>query len=243
MFLCYLLEGYTLSLMPSIKYFGHSFFKVSFGEKHILFDPYLSAQCKDAAFKRLVPCKAKESDFKGISLILISHEHFDHFDKEWVERVAAKNNSCVVGSEPLLQEFRLSKHLLHPIRMNETINMRGVDVKAIAAHHPQAFYPLGFMVSANGTSVFHAGDTDLIDDFSSIKPDVALLPIGGTYTMDIVDAVRAVKTMKPRYAVPMHYNTFKMIEQDPREFKQKIEKSILKTKPIILNPGQSFSFK
>lgn len=230
--------------MPSVHYFGHSFFKVVFPDITVLFDPYISASCqKGGDFKRLVQCSAKESDFKNIDLILISHEHFDHFDKDFVEKVAKKSNSCVVSAHELLQQFNLSKYQLHPIRMNETINLRGAEIKAIAVHHPTAFYPLGYLVTNKGKSVFHAGDTDLIDDFSGISPDVALLPIGGTYTMDVVDAVRAVKTMKPRFAVPMHYNTFKMIVQDPREFKQKIEKSILKTKPMILKPGQSFSFK
>ncbi|MCX6798644.1 MAG: metal-dependent hydrolase [Candidatus Diapherotrites archaeon] len=229
--------------MPSVQYFGHSFFKLAFGDKAVLFDPYVSNSCKESSFKRLVPTAAKESDFKNIDLILISHEHFDHFDKDLVEKIAKKNNSCVVASQTVLQEFNLGKHQLHAVGMNDSINLRGIGVKAIAVHHPQAFYPLGFLVSYGGRSVFHAGDTDLIDDFATLSPDVALLPIGGTYTMDVVDAVKAVKTMKPRFAVPMHYNTFKMIEQDPKEFKQKIEKSILKTKPIILKPGQSFSFK
>jgi len=229
--------------MVSIHYFGHSFFKICFPNRSILVDPFVSTETKDKAFTRLVGCEAKPSDLKDVALILVSHEHFDHFDKELIESIAARDNSCVVASEPILQQLNLSKRFLHPIKMHQCISLRGVEITAVPAHHPQAFYPLGFMVSCEGKSVFHSGDTDLIDDFGQIKPDVALLPIGGTYTMDCVDAIRAVKTMKPKYAIPMHYNTFKMIEQDPREFKQKIEKSILKTKPVILKPGQSFSFK
>jgi len=60
--------------------------------------------------------------------------------------------------------------------------------------------------------------------------------------MDVVDAVRAIKMMKPDYAIPMHYDTFEQIKADPREFKHKIEKSILKTKAVILQPGGCFSF-
>lgn len=229
--------------MVSISYFGHSFFKVGFPERNILIDPYISSSNDDPAFKRLEACAAKQQDLKGIDLILVSHEHFDHFDKSLIEKIVERDGSCVVASEPVLQELNASKRLLHPIKMHETLNLRGVDIRAMPAHHPQSFYPLGFLISHNGKSVFHSGDTDLLDDFGQICPDVALLPIGGSETMDCVDAIRAVKTMKPRYAIPMHYNTFKMIEQDPKEFKQKIEKSILKTKPIILKPGQSFSFK
>jgi len=229
--------------MVSVQFFGHSFFKISFPNRNILIDPFISDKYADKAFKRLVACKAKASDLKDIGLILVSHDHYDHFDKEFIENIAKRDNSCVVAAEPLLQQLDLSTRFLHPIRQHQTVSLRGVDITAIPAHHPQAFYPLGFMISCGGKSIFHSGDTSLIDEFSRIKPDLALLPIGGTYTMDCVDAIRAVKTMKPKYAIPMHYNTFKMIEQDPREFKQKIDKSILKTKPIILKPGQSFSFK
>ncbi len=229
--------------MVSIRYFGHSFFKISFPGRNILIDPYVSSEKADPAFERLVNCEAKESDLKGIDLILVTHEHFDHFDKGLIESIASRDSSCVVASEPILQELNLSKRFLHPIKMHQSITLRNVEITAVPAHHPQAFYPLGFMVSYNGKSVFHSGDTDLMEEFAQLKPDVALLPIGGTYTMDCVDAIRAVKTMKPRYAIPMHYNTFGMIQQDPKEFKQKIEKSILKTKPVILKPGQCFSFK
>jgi L-ascorbate metabolism protein UlaG (beta-lactamase superfamily) len=229
--------------LVSISYFGHSFFKIGFPGKNVLIDPYISSENDDPAFKRLEKCSAKPSDLKDIALILVTHEHFDHFDKKLIEQIAERDGSCIVASESVLQELNSSKRQLHPIRMQETLNLRGIDIRAMPAHHPQSFYPLGFMVTCGGKSVFHSGDTDLMDDFCQLCPDVALLPIGGAETMDCVDAIRAVKTMKPRYAIPMHYNTFKMIEQDPKEFKQKIEKSILKTKPVILKPGQSFSFK
>lgn len=229
--------------MVSVNYFGHSFFKIAFPNKNILIDPYIAHECKDPAFKRLVECSSKAKDLKDIALILVTHDHFDHFDKKLIESIAERDSSCVVASEPILQQLDLSKRFLHPIRTHQSISLRGIEITAVPAHHPQAFCPLGFVVSYNGKSIFHSGDTALIDDFSKIKSDLALLPIGGDETMDCVDAIRAVKTMKPRFAIPMHYNTFKMIEQDPREFKQKIEKSILKTKAIILKPGQSFSFK
>ncbi len=229
--------------MFKVQYFGHSFFKASFAGRNILFDPYIESKGSEQQLKRQIGCAAKARDLKDIALILISHEHFDHFDKGLIEKIATRDSSAVVSSEHLLQQLNVSKRLLHPIKMNETATVRGVAIKAIAAHHPQAFYPLGFLVSCNGKSILHAGDTDLIDDFSELSPDVALLPIGGAMTMDCIDAVRAVKTMKPRVAIPMHYNTFKLIEQDPAEFKARIDKSILKTKPVILKPGQTFTLR
>jgi L-ascorbate metabolism protein UlaG (beta-lactamase superfamily) len=223
-----------------ISYFGHSFFQLKFGDKKVLIDPFIKCNRKDEAFKRLQDCKIAEKDLENISLILLSHEHFDHFDKELVKRLAEKNNACVVGHESVLQQIGLQKRLTHSIATGEKVSLRGVNVKAVTAHHPQAFYPLGFVIEGDGKTVYHAGDTDLIDEFNEIKTNVALLPIGGTYTMDVVDAVRATKSMKPDYVIPMHYNTFNVIQADPNEFKQKIEKSILKTKPVILKPGENF---
>ena len=173
----------------------------------------------------------------------MTHEHFDHFDKDFIQETAVKENACVVAHEGLLQELSLPRHLGHAINMNQTIMLRDTSITATPAHHPNSFYPLGFLLSQNGTKIYHAGDTDLLDDFSGVKPDIALLPIGGEITMDCVDAIRAVKTMKPKYAVPMHYNTFKMIQQDPKEFQQKIEQSVLKTKVVIMKPGEKKQFK
>ncbi len=232
-----------MSSLLNINYFGHSFFQLCFGDKKILIDPVINCSNNDPSFKRQIQCPVKEKDLNDISLILLSHEHFDHFDKELVKRVAEKNNACVVGHESLLQQIDLQKRYTHCVSVGEKVFLRGVTITATTAHHPQSFYPLGFLIEGDGKRVYHAGDTDLIDEFSEIKADVALLPIGGNITMDVVDAVRATKSIKPEFVIPMHYNTFKLIQADPLEFKQKIEKSVLKTKPIILKPGESFSIE
>jgi L-ascorbate metabolism protein UlaG (beta-lactamase superfamily) len=234
-------ESFGAFCLVELHYFGHSFFKLSFGDKNVLIDPFVENSNKSQDFRRLQQCSAKDSDLKGISALLVSHEHFDHFDKGLVKKIAERDNACVVSHESLLQQIDLQKRYLHPISIGEKISVRGLTIKGITAHHPQAFYPLGFLVECNGESVYHAGDTDLLDDYSGIRADVALLPIGGNFTMDAVDAVRATKAMKPKFAVPMHYNTFKLIQADANEFKNKIEKSILKTKPIIMKPGDKVS--
>ncbi|MDO8625694.1 MAG: MBL fold metallo-hydrolase [Candidatus Diapherotrites archaeon] len=225
-----------------MRFFGHSFFKLSFGSKNVLVDAFMGRTNGTADFACLEAPKVKESDLKNVDVVLVSHEHFDHFDPELVKQIVLENNACLVCHESLFSTMDLPKHLVHPISANEKVSVRGINVQAVDVHHPKAYYPMGFLVSANGNgpTVFHAGDTDLLDDFSKVKADIALLPIGGYETMDCVDAVRATKAMKPSVVIPMHYNTFKMIKQDPNEFKTKIEKSILKTKAVVLKPGQSF---
>lgn len=236
--------------MINIRYLGHSFFKISFPGRSILIDPYINKTKKDPSFikqpnsfKRLIECPVTEASLKDISAILITHEHFDHFDKKAVETIALANNSKVVAHESILKQLSIPKNQQYQISRGGKFILDKMEISAVDAHHPQSFYPLGYLIKHDGTSVYHAGDTDLMDFFEDIEADVTILPIGGTLTMDVVDAVRAVKTMKPRYAIPMHYNTFEMIKADPREFKAKIEKSILKTEPVILKPGQNFAFK
>lgn len=228
--------------MVKLTFFGHSFFKVEFNGTKILFDPFINNTCSDSAFKRIIPCKAKKADLNDIDLILISHEHFDHFDKKAVESIVKQNNALVVAHDSILNELELERRFLCPLNLNQKLNVRNLNIEAFTAHHPESFYPIGFLVSAKGKSIYFSGDTSLIDDFSKINVDLALLPIGGTYTMDCVDSVKATKLIKPKFVVPMHYNTFGMIKADANEFKRKIEKSVLETKPILMNPGETFKF-
>ncbi len=228
--------------LVEITFFGHSFFKVNFEGTKVLFDPFINNTCSDAAFKRILPCTAKKCHLNDIDMILVSHEHFDHFDKKTIECLVKQNNCFVLSHDSILNKLEIEKRFLFPLSLDQKINLRNLTIECVTAHHPESFYPVGFIVSSKGKSVYFSGDTSLIDAFSKIKADVALLPIGGTYTMDCVDGVKATKLMKPKYVIPMHYNTFEMIKADPNEFKRKIEKSVLTTQPILLKPGETFKF-
>ena len=228
--------------MVELQYVWHSFFKISSKGKTVLVDPLLEFNAPTKEFDPLLKPMLKQSDLKKVSMILVTHEHSDHFDKELVEHIAQATGACVVAHPHILQELEgtISKAFLHPIAIGEKVSLRGIEVEGIPCHHPQSFYPQGFLINMDGTKIYHAGDTDLINDMSRVQADIALIPIGGHETMDCVDAVRAIKTMKPKVAIPMHYNTFECIKQDPQEFKQKIDKSILDTEVVILNPGKKF---
>jgi len=228
--------------LVEITFFGHSFFKVDFEGTKVLFDPFINNTCSDSAFKRILPCTAKKCHLNDIDLILVSHEHFDHFDKKAIENLVKQNNCFVLSHDNVLNELEIEKRFLFPISLDQKINIKNLTIECVTAHHPESFYPVGFIVSSKAKSIYFSGDTSLIDSFSKIKADVALLPIGGTYTMDCVDGVKATKLMKPKYVIPMHYNTFQMIKADPEEFKRKIEKSVLTTQPILLQPGETFKF-
>lgn len=230
--------------MVKARFLGHSSFLVSLAGTSVLIDPYFSHE-GSADLKRIISAPVSENELKDVSLILITHEHFDHFDKSAIEKIASKNNSTVMAHEELLNQLKISNTQKQTIKMNDSYLLRNIKIDVMPAHHPQSFYPVGYILSHEGKSIYHMGDTELMEEFTDSKLDsinLMLLPIGGTYTMDVTDAVKTVKSMKPDYAIPMHFNTFDAIRADPNEFRERIEKSIIKTKVIILKPGQEFEF-
>lgn len=229
--------------MVKVKYLGHSFFKIKYKGVNVIIDPFINGGSENPALKRVLPCPIKEESIKDIGLILVTHEHFDHFDKQTIESIAKRDNSLVVSTQNILNDLDLPHNLLVPVGVGEIKNLKGINITVNPCHHPSAFYPVSFLLEKDNKKILHAGDSALTSCFEGIKPDLALLPIGGgNMTMDVVDAVKATKTMKPDYVIPMHYNTFPLIKVDPREFVSRIEKSILKTKPVVLNPKEEFEF-
>jgi len=226
--------------LVELQYLGHSFFRIESKGKSILIDPFMNCTAPSQELKSLIKCPLSEKEFNNVSLILVSHEHFDHFDKKFIENIAQKNDSIVVAHDSLLNELNVPKRQTASIATDSKLMIRDVGIKAIPAHHPQSFYPLSFLLDIDGVKLFHAGDTDLMEEHEKIRVDAVMLPIGGSCTMDLMDAVKAVKCIKPKFAIPMHYNTWAHIKVDPQEFKDRIEKSNLKTKPVILAPGESF---
>ena len=223
-----------------LQYLWHSFFKISFDGATILVDPFIDMPAGENSYKALLKCPVDAQKISGIDAICVSNEHFDHFDRNAVETIARRDKAVVVGHESVLNELNLPNDLKHNVKVGENFSLRGVNISVMGAHYPNSFYPMSFVFRKGGESVFFAGNTALMDSFAEIKSDVALLPIGGNSTMDVIDAVRATKTMKPKFVIPMHYNSFDTMLADPNDFKQRIEKSILKTVPVILKPGQVF---
>ena len=223
--------------MVELQYFGHSFFRVGDKGFNIIFDPVFDTTKTESKLQESIPIKSKQ--MKDISLILLGNETPEHFDSAAVEEIAVRNGATVVGHEIVLNKLNLPRNQKLAICSNSELFVKGVKIKSIIAHFPRSFYPMGYLVEIGGKKIYHAGVTSLLDTFAEIKADVALLPIGGKAAMDVIDAVRATKVMKPVHVIPMQYNTFELSKADPKDFKARIEKSLLKTKPVILSPGQT----
>jgi L-ascorbate metabolism protein UlaG (beta-lactamase superfamily) len=225
--------------MVELQYFGHSFFKIADNCSTILVDPVFESTKTDG--KKKVKFRVKPSDFKKVSMILITNETNEHFDPKAVEELSLKHNALVVAHEIALQKLNIPRNLKSPIVSNADIFLRGVKIKAKTAHYPKSFYPLGFLLELSGKKIYHAGVTSLLDDFNQVKTNIALLPISSR-SMDVVDAVRATKLMKPDFVVPMQYDVFEEKKIDVPDFKRRIEKSVLKTKPLLMGMGETVKF-
>ena len=139
-------------------------------------------------------------------LILVTHAHFDHLDPASVaaltkdDTVIIANASCAAKLEGHGRVVALAE--------GETASERGVDIRAVAgynSHHPRGFN-VGFIFNVAGKTVYHAGDTGRVPEMTQLGPiDVALIPIGGTYTMDEPEAAALVRDLKPKVVIPMHY--------------------------------------
>lgn len=225
-----------------VRFLGHSSFLLEYKDTNVLIDPCIHC-ASYGQYDRLIPSPVTKEQLPKISLILITHEHEDHFDRQTVAFLANRDGACVVAHDSVLSELSIPARCKRAVSTDSEINIRGVHISVETAHHPQAFYPMAYVITADGVSVFHAGDSDLIEEFSpDFTANIALLPIGGNITMDIVDAVKATKVLKPDVVIPMHFNTFGICQASPDEFAKKIEKSNLKTKPIVLAPNGMYEF-
>ena len=206
-----------------LRFFGHSacLFTTTNGIR-ILIDPFLDGN-------PVSPVKADEVDAE---YIILTHAHGDHVgDTVSIAKRCNATVICVFELGNILAEEGLKVHTMH---IGGGYNFEFGRVKFTIAHHgsvyPDGRYggnPVGVILTADGLTVYHTGDTGLFSDMKLIgelnKIDYMLLPIGDNYTMGIDDAVVAVEFADPKVAIPLHFNTFPVIENDPEDFKRKLE--------------------
>ena len=221
-----------------VKYLSHAGFQVSFGDTTLVIDPFLTGN-------QLAPVKPEE--IRGVDLVLVTHLHDDHVGD--AVAIALANDASIVGSYDLVTELQKREPKVKVVGMNIGGTYLYKDVR-ITLVHATHVAPLGtatgFVIRRDKISLYHAGDTGLFSDMELFAKrygiNVAMLPIGGYYTMDIPDAVEAVKMIKPKIAIPMHYNTFPEIEADPYVFKRIVEEET-DTAVVVLKPGEEKEIK
>jgi L-ascorbate metabolism protein UlaG (beta-lactamase superfamily) len=219
-----------------LKYFSHSSFQITTNSgKKILIDPFLDGNPTS-------PVKAGDVDAK---YIILTHAHGDHIGDSF--SIAKRCGSSFICVNELADYCKSKGFEAHNMHIGGGYDFEFGRVKFTIAHHgsmtPDNSYagePAGVIVSIDGKNIYHTGDTGLFYDMKLIGEmtpiDYMLLPIGDNFTMGITDAVKAVELTVPKVAIPMHYNTFPVIEVDPNEFKTKVEAKGIKC--IVMEYGE-----
>jgi L-ascorbate metabolism protein UlaG (beta-lactamase superfamily) len=203
--------------MPRVTYLGHSGFVITSGNKTLVIDPFLTGNPL---------AKTKPQDV-SCDYVLLTHAHGDHFGDTL--EIARRCRAIVVSNFEIVQYC--SARGVNGIAMNlgGGTSFPFGRVKMTPALHSSSFpdgtyggNPAGFLLTIDGKKVYHAGDTALTQDMQFVGEegiDLAMLPIGDTFTMGIQDAVRALALVKPKHVIPIHYNTFPPIEVDAKVFR------------------------
>jgi len=222
--------------MSSIRYLGHSGFEIELGGTFIYIDLFLDNSDFGGMRRELkAPVRAEEID--RADLIFITHEHRDHFEKATVEKIVKRTGALVIAPRCVLRELEIPSANKMEAVVDEEFVVKGVEVKVVRAIHPQSECPVGYIIKKGGKSIYHAGDTYEFGGMFDIHADYALMPIGGTYTMDVYSAYKAAKELNCRYIIPMHYNTYEKVRQNISEFIREVESR--KVKPIAMKVGDT----
>jgi len=203
----------------TLKWLGHASFKISHGDTVIYIDPW----------------KLKESSHDA-TLVLVSHSHHDHYSAEDIAKASGPETKLIASADVIAQQGK-GQTITPGLR----IELDGVSVAGVRAYNPnKQFHPreknwLGFAVEVGSKQIYYAGDTDVTNEMRSLKNiDVALLPVGGTYTMNAEEAAEAAKYIKPRLAIPYHWGDIVGSRNDAEQFAQKAE-----CKVTVMAPGET----
>ncbi|MCL5277118.1 MAG: MBL fold metallo-hydrolase [Deltaproteobacteria bacterium] len=167
---------------------------------------HASFRISDGTVIYIDPWEIKKLGSKA-DIILVTHDHFDHLSVPDIRKIS-KKDTVVVATDAV------KKHLSSDVRVvrpGDRIVIGDVRIAAVYAYnpskpfHPKAAGNVGYIVTMNGESIYHTGDTEFIEEMKALKADVLLVPVGGKYTSDVDDAIRIVAAVKPRLAVPMHW--------------------------------------
>ena len=180
--------------------------------------------------------KVLKGNEEKADLILISHSHYDHFDPKAVEFLSKKNTKIICDK---ISAEKLSGYDVKKLGIGESFEFMKVKITAFPAYnkiknfHPRGF-SIGFIIDFENTRIYFAADTDLIPEMSELEDiDVAILPIGGKYTMNQEEAAEAARLIDPKIVIPIHYNFIPETKADPYKFKQELEE-ISKIKVMVL---------
>jgi len=203
-------------MIENIKWLGHSSVLIEKEGECIYVDPW----------------KIKRGE-KG-DLILITHSHFDHCSPDDIEKVK-KDETVIIGPSDAVAKVKGNTREIKP---GEEIDLEWIKIRAVPSYninknfHPKSNNWVGYIIQFSNQSIYIAGDTDFIPEMRGLEVDIAILPVGGTYTMNAEEAAEAVNNMKVRIVIPIHYGDIVGSRNDAEKFASCVKNAEVK----ILSP-------
>jgi L-ascorbate metabolism protein UlaG (beta-lactamase superfamily) len=221
--------------LVKITWFGHSAFRIEMAGATILVDPFLNEN-------PVSPVKA--SEITEADVVYVTHDHGDHLGDSF--SICKRTNATLVAAVELADQARKNRvEKTAGLNIGGSIELAGVKLNVVQATHTSSVgSATGVVIEGDGRTVYHAGDTGLFGDMKLIgelyKLDVALIPIGGYYTMGAKEACAAVGFLNPKVAIPMHYGTFPVLARSADEFVKFVKEKTPGVKVVVLRPGESY---
>ncbi len=229
----------------TIKWISHAGFQItSTTGKLIYIDPWFD--------NPLAAMKLEE--VKQAALVLVTHDHFDHVGQaaEIVGQTGGLLVANVETARRLQNEGKVPTDMVcyfgYGMNIGGNLVYEGISVTMTQAFHSTATgAPCGYIIKLeDGTTLYHAGDTGIFDSMKTFGElysiDIAMLPVGSVFTMDPVQAARATKMISPKKVIPMHYKTFPILVQDPKDFITMAKQEAPGVDVVVMNPGQEYSY-
>ena len=180
-----------------------------------------------------------DKNYNDADIVFITHDHFDHYSEEDIDKVINENTTIIIPEELLTKILRkgINKNAVITVESNKEYMVQGIKFETIPAYNTnKTFHPkendwVGYIITLDGIRYYIAGDTDITEENRKVKCDVAFVPVGGTYTMDFKEAAQLINEIQPKIAVPIHYGSVVGTKQDAIDFIKLLHSSI---KGIIL---------
>lgn len=205
----------TEKLLTSVEVLYHSSIRIT-GEMTVYIDPY-----------------GVTEDYRDADLILITHDHFDHFSPEDIARVRKADTVIVTPASTAGRAQELGFATALTAAPGDALTAAGLSIQVVASYntnkpnHPKANGWVGYVVTMNGARYYIAGDTDDTPETRAVACDLALVPVGGTYTTDAAEAAALVNAIRPAAAVPTHYAAIVGSVADAKRFAAALDSGIV----------------